>query len=541
MLAERNASDCHPEDRTMLDTLIVGAGLCGLSIANRLQSAGRDYLLVDARPRAGGRIETVPATASAVALDLGPGWYWPQTQPRMVKLLAELKLQSHPQHDSGVILHLAGSDASPEALAQDGVHNGAHRVAGGMGAIVAALMQRLAPDRLRAGCTLLRLVDRGDCVEAHCRSPQEDFIIAARHVVLAMPPRLIAERIAFEPALDAPLMQALQDTPTWMSAQAKVAMRYDQAFWRDAGLSGNAFVSHPQAVLAEVFDACDHAGSQAAIGGFIALSPAQRKLYSASLALLVRSQLAQLFGPQADAGELHLRNWASEPLTCSERDAAAPSQHPEDGCAVLAADCWDGRLLLGGSETATRGAGYLEGALDAAARVSNRLLARSAAARMPHSPLNDASLRRFSAWLFEQRRICAALYRQRAAQALTAQQSIGLTRSVLLEVIDQLYADALAELATLSFDTRGVAVDQGRSALTPDVLAPFSGLSDELLGEALKHNGTSCAMSNFPDEHQPSAHYVQQIRRDLALAWRAFALSANALLLDKAVDAKVLH
>ncbi|MFH1815040.1 MAG: FAD-dependent oxidoreductase [Pseudomonadota bacterium] len=525
----------------MLDTLIVGAGLCGLSIAGRLQSAGRDFLLIDARPRAGGRIETVPGAAGKAALDLGPGWYWPQTQPRMVKLLAELGLDGHAQHDSGVILHLASTDSSPEALAQDGVHNGAHRVSGGMGAIVSALVQGLAPDRLRTGCRLLRLVDRGDFVEAHCRSPQEDFVIAARHVVLAMPPRLVAEHIAFEPALDAPLMQALQDTPTWMSAQAKAAMRYGDAFWRDAGLSGNAFVSHPQAVLAEIFDACDERSDAAALGGFVALSPAQRKTYAASLELLVRSQLAQLFGPPADEGELHLRDWANEPLTCSARDAAAPSQHPEDGCEALAADRWDGRLLLGGSETAARGAGYLEGALDAATRIANRLLARAATSHALLSPANEGSVRHFTDWVAGQRRLCASLYRQRIARALAAQQSADLTRNVLLDVLDQLYADALAELVTLSFDTRGVAVEQGRSALTPAVLAPFSGLSDELLGEALKHNGTSCALSNFPEEAQPSARYRHDIRRDLALAWRAFAQSVNALLLDKADNPRALH
>jgi heterodisulfide reductase subunit A-like polyferredoxin len=38
------------------DVLIVGGGLAGIYLANQLKNAGRDYVLIEARPRLGGRI-----------------------------------------------------------------------------------------------------------------------------------------------------------------------------------------------------------------------------------------------------------------------------------------------------------------------------------------------------------------------------------------------------------------------------------------------------------------------------------------------------
>jgi monoamine oxidase len=46
-------------------------------------------------------------------------------------------------------------------------------------------------------------------------------------------------------------------------------------------------------------------------------------------------------------------------------------------------------------------------------------------------------------------------------------------------------------------------------------------------------NRTSCALSNFPHEHQLSKEYIQTILRDVAAAWQEFSLSANRLLLAK--------
>ena len=55
-----------------------------------------------------------------------------------------------------------------------------------------------------------------------------------------------------------------------------------------------------------------------------------------------------------------------------------------------------------------------------------------------------------------------------------------------------------------------------------------------VLDDVVAFNRTSCALSNFPDEHQLSREYLQAILRDIAAAWLEFSLAANRLLLAKA-------
>ena len=55
------------------ETVVIGGGAAGIAAARRLQQAGVNCLIVEARPRLGGRAWTI-ADASGHALDLGCGW-----------------------------------------------------------------------------------------------------------------------------------------------------------------------------------------------------------------------------------------------------------------------------------------------------------------------------------------------------------------------------------------------------------------------------------------------------------------------------------
>lgn len=249
----------------MLETAIIGGGLCGLSLSKSLHRQGRNFALFEARNRLGGRILSIICARSGMAMDLGPTWFWPDTQPLVTQLVADLGLANFPQHDQGAVLHLRDPDKTPERLEGESVHSGARRLAHGMASLVDGLAKDLPPESLRLGHVLTDLQDRGDHIWLAFRFEDQLVELAARHVVLALPPRLIDEHVHFRPELDGAVREAMRATQTWMAAQAKVVISYDRALWRDEGQSGNAFVTHEQAVIGEIFDACDSTSTKPAL------------------------------------------------------------------------------------------------------------------------------------------------------------------------------------------------------------------------------------------------------------------------------------
>ncbi|HYE37179.1 flavin monoamine oxidase family protein [Methylocaldum sp.] len=511
----------------MLDTVIVGGGLCGLVLAHELERQGRSYLLFEARSRLGGRILSVPSATGGIALDLGPTWFWPEIHPRIARLVADLGLASFPQHDEGDVLGLKEADGKLESLGGAPVHNGAMRLEGGMAALVQALAGRLPESRLRLGQALIAVEDRGDHIALHFRCGDVMSVVETRRAVLAIPPRVLDEQVRLEPSPDDELRRAMRETPTWMAAEAKALIGFARPFWREAGLSGNGFARHEQAVLGEIFDACDATAGKAALGGFVALSVEQREAFRVGMPMLIRSQLVQFFGAEAEQGEQHYQDWATEPYTCSRLDRERPDEHPEYGSPALSRSYWNGKLLFGASETARYGGGYMEGALDAAARLQGQL------AQAPTSPVNLDCLARFGEWVSVQRTGAFERYQQCIHHNLSAQRRDQLTQLSLLETVENIYREALRQLDQLPFEGNGVAIVDGRSDLTPPLLAPFTGFNDALLEEALRFNRSSCALSNFPLEHDPAPDYVQTIRRDLVAAWREFALTVNIQVVGK--------
>jgi monoamine oxidase len=529
----------------MLDTAIIGGGLCGLVLARSLRRQGRTVVLFEGRERLGGRILSVASAGFGLAMDLGPTWFWPNTQPLLKSLIAELGLVDIPQHDDGSMLHLNDPEKMPERIEGKNIHEGARRLQGGMARLIDTLATELPPSSAHLGHVLTRVSDRVDHVALTFAVGSDIVEFEAQRVVLAVPPRLLAEQVRFEPALDDATREAMRDAETWMAAQAKVIIGYDRPFWREAGQSGNAFVTHEQAVIGEIFDACDVDPAKAALGGFLALSPELRESFSVGLPMLMDNQMAQVFGLALEQGEQHYLDWATEPLTCSVLDRnSSRAEHAGAANPMLRRTQWDGKLYLGGSETAPRSAGYLEGALEAAQRIEHALgrirvrmetgASDSRAVGDSAASINAGSLARFRAWVAAQGDAAFDDYRHRLNRSLAVQQRDQLTQRAILESMEAIFDSALAVLDGLVFDMSAVTVERGRLSLIPDVQQPFGELMQSLMDDVIAFNRTSCALSNFPDEHRLSAEYTKVILRDIAAAWQEFSLSANRLLLAKA-------
>lgn len=343
------------------DIAIVGGGLAGLALADRLERAGRDYHVFEARSRWGGRIETLES--GHAAFDLGPSWFWPG-QPRLAALARRFRLQVFEQYAAGELLY---EDDRGRVHRGRGYASmaGSWRIEGGMGRLVDRLVEALPAAKLHAGAPVRRVT------ADHGLTLADDRGVRARTVVLALPPRLAA-MLCFQPPLSGSVRQQLLDIPTWMAGQAKFVAVYSSPFWRAAGLSGDT-MSH-RGPLVEIHDASPAEGPLGGLFGFVGVPPARRRDQAQALTAAALHQFKHLFGaPAGNPIATRLQDWALLPETASEHDRTHPGGHPDGALPIELESLWDDRLLLAGSETATAFGGYLEGALERAETVAARI------------------------------------------------------------------------------------------------------------------------------------------------------------------------
>lgn len=244
------------------------------------------------------------------------------------------------------------------------------RLTGGTGALIAALAARLPADSIRPGAHVRRIArSEGGVIATLDGSPDR---IEATHVICALPPRLLAATVGFDPAPEPATLAQWRATPTWMAPHAKFFALYDRPFWRDSGLSGTA--QSQIGPLVEIHDATTASG-KAALFGFIGI-PAAHRAQAGREAIIAASiaQLGQLFGPQALTPHATLyHDWAADPLTATALDQTGGDHHvsgPHDWSGSI----WRDRLTLAGSETAIHDPGYLAGAIEAGERAAAALI-----------------------------------------------------------------------------------------------------------------------------------------------------------------------
>jgi monoamine oxidase len=350
------------------DILIVGGGLAGLSIAAGLKAGGADCLLVEAADRLGGRILT--RTIGGAAFDLGPAWFWPD-QPRMAALVARLGVQQFDQYSDGASIFQDQSGAVQRGHGFASMQ-GSYRVAGGMGALIDGLQGQLPDQTVQLNTTVTSLTKTQTGVTAQVQTRAGPATIAARKVVLAIPPRVVAGTIAMSPALPDAAVQTMQGIATWMAGQAKIIAVYDRPYWRDAGLSGDG--TSYKGPMVEIHDASPAKDGPSGLFGFVGIPPLVRQQHAETIVELARDQLVAMFGEKlANPIEIRLQDWAHDPLIATPDDHVPMRTHPTYGMPPAISTLWDGDLILGSTETGHQFGGFLEGALEAGETTVARL------------------------------------------------------------------------------------------------------------------------------------------------------------------------
>ncbi|MEU7978606.1 FAD-dependent oxidoreductase [Micromonospora sp. NPDC049081] len=259
---------------------------------------------------------------------------------------------------SGLLLGMAGG------AQQD-------RIVGGPALLAERMAAALPPGTVRSGAPVRAIHQDGHTVVAYT----DDGAYPAGAVVVAVAPAL-AGRIAYSPALPALRDALTQRMP--MGSALKLHAVYPTPFWRADGCSG--VTTSTDGPLTETVDNSTPGSTRGVLTAFSYGRQARelRRLSPGRRRAAVLAALVGLVGPAA-----------AEPDDLVEYDWSADEWTRGCFCGALTPGAWRdhgpelrrpvGRVYWAGTETATRWAGYLEGAVLAGERAAAEVLAHYSA------------------------------------------------------------------------------------------------------------------------------------------------------------------
>lgn len=238
------------------------------------------------------------------------------------------------------------------------------RIVGGSQRLAVLLAEGLG-DRVRLGAPLASLRRSGDGVQALTAAGEELF---ARRAIVAVPPP-VRSSIELSPAPAADVGAAFP-----AGRLIKCAAVYAEPFWRASGLSGEALSDAGPVGL--TFDNSPPAGAPGILLGFVGGAAARRwgEVSEEERRDAVLADFARLFGPRAAAPDAYLElDWGREIWSGGGPTFAAPPGGWSTAGPSLSGPL--GPVHWAGTETATRWAGFMDGAVSSGERAAADVVA----------------------------------------------------------------------------------------------------------------------------------------------------------------------
>ncbi len=348
-----------------VDTIIIGGGLSGIYAGYLLSQRNESSVVLEARERIGGRI--LCPEHQGFFSDLGPSWYWPAIHPKTAHLIQTLGLKGYRQFEEGMG-RFQRSDGTVRTVSGYAMEPLSWRLSGGMIALIEKLCEDIPENVIRLNHPVCQIAktSAGALVSVGELEKEPWTRFRTKRIILALPPRLAAATILFTPDLSHNLTQAMLKIGTWMAGQAKFYVFYEEPFWRQTGLSGQAFSE--RGPLAEIHDGSNNSQGPYGLTGFLGIPAAQRK-HQQRLTEAILTQLAVIYGnPAAQPTTFFYQDWARERFTATPFDQPPMYEHPLYHPPAGQTSIWDGTIQFAGTETAIQHGGYLEGAMAAAER-----------------------------------------------------------------------------------------------------------------------------------------------------------------------------
>jgi monoamine oxidase len=238
------------------------------------------------------------------------------------------------------------------------------RPVGGMGAIYRPMAAEIG-DALHLGQPVRGITQDGNAVTVR----SEDMTVRARRAVVAVP-LAIASQIRYEPMLPVDRSFLHQRMPS--GAIVKIAVVYDEPFWRADGLSGQS--AAPGSLATITIDACTDAATPGVLC-VIVEGPIARKLGrlgEAERRKSVLGELAARFGEKAGSPVDYIeQNWSVERYSGGGMLSHAPTGVLTEFGHALREPC--GRIHWAGTESSAQMCGWVDGAVRSGERAAREV------------------------------------------------------------------------------------------------------------------------------------------------------------------------